>query len=143
MLCLTDPQKNEQTSTPPTNTSTMTPYTDYLIRVASLRADKAVEPPAAADPVIFVREILQDLDTSIHTGTATTRLGIEHMMDKLFANPALAALLDDPHNSQNAVAHALPQKTSLFQMYWTHIICPAWNHYADVRRVCLSSASIG
>ena len=123
----------------------MTPYSEYLIHVASENADNRMEidPPTFADPVTFVREILQDLDNAIQAGTATTRFGIELMMDELFANEDLSPLLDAPENGQHDIESALlPQTTNLFQNYWTHIICPAWNQHADMRRaITMSSTS--
>lgn len=139
---LTDQAKSEPAAPPTDRMSTMTPYTEYLIRVACERAENSmiVDPPATADPVAFVRTVLQDLDHAIQNGAQTTRLGIERMVDVLFANPALSPLLDAPNNSQHDIERTLPQTTPLFQSYWTHIICPAWNQHADVRRACLASA---
>jgi hypothetical protein len=120
----------------------MTPYSEYLIHVASENADNsmAIDPPTFADPVAFVREILQDLDNAIQAGTATTRFGIELMMDELFANEDLSPLLDAPENGQHDIGSALlSQSTNLFQNYWTHIICPAWNQHADIRSARLAS----
>lgn len=122
----------------------MTLYSEYLIHVASENADNRMEidPPTFADPVTFVREILQDLDNAIQAGTATTRFGVELMMDELFANPTLSPLLDASENGQHDIGSALlPQTTNLFQNYWTHIICPAWNQHADIRRTLLASVT--
>lgn len=139
---LTDQAKSEPARPPTDHMSTMTPYTEYLIRIATEQATNSMEidPPVGADPVAFVREILQELNGAIAAGTTTTRLGIEHMIDTLFANPDLAPLLDSPHNRQHDCMLSLNETTPLFQSYWTHIICPAWNQHADVRRACLESA---
>jgi len=69
-----------------------------------------------------------------------TRAGVDAMMDVVFNNPSFCPLLDNPTIYQAVFAtESLPQTTPLFKAFWNHIILPAWNQHADIRRACATS----
>ena len=121
-----------------------TPYTHYLLSLATeqqAQPDATKRPDTIADPTVFLNGMLRFFDYSMTTKAPITRLGMERALDALFSLPALTPILDAPENSQNGFATAwLPQTCPLFQSYWTHIIVPAWNQHADIRRTCLATS---
>ena len=125
-----------------------TPYTHYLLRLATeqqAQPDATKRPDTITDPAIFVHGMLRFFDYALSgrtPGPAITRHGMERALDALFSLPDLTPVLDAPANYQNTFVTAyLANTSSLFQSYWTHIICPAWNQHADIRRTCLVSES--
>ena len=64
---------------------------------------------------------------------------MDRLMDALFADSQFASLLDDPDGHQASFAVAVSQMSDLFKAHWKHIIIPAWNQHAEIRRVCNQS----
>ena len=69
---------------------------------------------------------------------------MDRMMDALFATTPFATtpfapLLDDPEQYQRILANNVRQMSDLFKAHWTHIIIPAWNQHAEIRRACIQS----
>jgi hypothetical protein len=73
---------------------------------------------------------------------------MDRMMDTLFtpigattpfAATPFAPLLDDPEAYQSILGTNVSQMSDLFKAHWTHIIIPAWNQHAEIRRVCIQS----
>lgn len=116
-------------------------YRDYLIAVAT-QAPLPPQPIAAPDlvePVSFFLALLHEL--AYHP---ITRLGLDKMLDALFAEPQFAPLLIAPTTSQARVAtEVLPLVPAAFQPYWTHIIQPAWDQHADIVRTTLATSESG
>lgn len=69
--------------------------------------------------------------------TGITRHGLDAMMDVLFALPEMVDLLRQPKESQNEVTEALDLANlpAAFQAQWTHIIVPAWDQHAEIRKL--------
>lgn len=124
-----------------------TPYTHYLLALATeqqTQIDATKRPPQIDDPAVFVNAILRFFlhAMSDEQQRPVTRMGMERALDALFSLPELTPVLDAPENHQNTFASAyLPQASQIFHSFWSHIICPAWNQHADVRRVCLATAA--
>jgi hypothetical protein len=79
------------------------------------------------------RTFAADLFRAIAT-LPTTRPAMNHLMDVLFALPAVAPLLANAGEAQADVANAihLTVLPPLFQAHWQYVIIPAWNQEAQV-----------
>jgi len=126
---------------------TATPYHNYLLALAAeqtqIDATKCLTVPV--DPPTFAHDMFRFFDYTMRRqregSPIITRLGMERALDAMFSQPELTPLLDAPENSQNTFATEwLPATCPLFQSYWTHIIVPAWNQHADIRRTCLATS---
>jgi hypothetical protein len=118
------------------------PYSQWLIDTACWRPVGPQPPhPEIRDPANFLTALLRIIALSVQAGEPITRLGLEHAMDAVFALPVMAPLLDNAAEHQNrfAVQH-LPACAPRFHPFWQHIIRPAWDQHADIRRVCLETA---
>jgi len=99
-------------------------------------------PPPVKNPANFLEALLCVLDTAMRGNHPVTRWGLEQAMDAVFSLPELTPLLDDPVRYQNGFAsRQLPACCAEFRPFWEHIICPAWNQHADIRRVCAATAA--
>ena len=115
------------------------PYASYLIDVACSRDQVPVAAAAVTDPAEFISSLFRYIAIS---NAPITRLGMDQMMDALFARPEMAPALDDAiaTDIQNRFeADWLPQATPIFKAHWTHIILPAWSQHRDIARVCRTS----
>jgi hypothetical protein len=92
--------------------------------------------PCLTDPTTFLTHLFWYLSNTVQP---ITRTGIDRMMDALFAHTPFTSLLDDPETHQTIVANSVSQMSELFKAHWKHIIIPAWNQHAEIRRVCQSS----
>ena len=94
--------------------------------------------PCTIDPTVFLTHLFWYLSNTVQP---ITRTGIDHMMDAIFASPTeFASLLDDPDHHQAILATSVSQMSDLFQAHWMHIIIPAWNQHAAIRRACNQSS---
>lgn len=119
------------------------PYSRWLLDVA---CQGAVGPqpahPAIRDPSNFLTAILRVVAIAVQNGEPVTRLGLERMMDAVFALPELTPVLDDAARYQNAFEAAhLPACGSRFNPFWTHIVRPAWDQHSDIRRICVATGA--
>lgn len=128
-------------------TMTATPYHNYLLALAAEQtqfdATKCLTVPI--DPPTFAHEMFRFFDYTMRRkregSPIITRLGMERALDAMFSLPELTPLLDAPDNHQNNFTTTyLHQTCPLFQSYWTHIIVPAWNQHADIRRACRATS---
>ena len=117
---------------------TTTPVIAYLLSVAQERP-LVPQPPILTDPV--PASFATDLFRAMTDSTGLTRHGIDAMMDALFALPGTELLLQHPFETQKETADAirLPELPATFRAYWTHIIVPAWNQHALMRKIMLES----
>lgn len=132
--------KCRRTMQPPTTTMMPLPaYSQWLIDTACQRPVGPQPPhPEIRDPANFLTALLRIIALS---GEPITRLGLERAMDTVFALPALTPLLDNAVEHQNRfAAQHLPACAPRFHPFWQHIIRPAWDQHADIRRVCLETA---
>jgi hypothetical protein len=92
------------------------------------------------DPAVFLTDLFWYLSNTVQP---ITRTGMDRMMDALFApigaTTPFAPLLDDPEQYQRILANNVRHMSDLFKAHWTHIIIPAWNQHAEIRRVCIQS----
>jgi len=65
---------------------------------------------------------------------------MDRMMDALFADDQFAPLLDDPEPQQAFMATSVSRMSDLFKAHWKHIIIPAWNQHAEIRRTCIQTS---
>jgi hypothetical protein len=81
------------------------------------------------NPRAFVADLFRAISV-----IPTTRPAMNHLMDVLFALPAVAPLLVNAGESQADIANAihLTALSPLFQAHWQHVIVPAWNQEAQV-----------
>lgn len=121
---------------------TTMPFASYLIDVACSRDIREPPPiPAINDPAEFASLLFRYIALG---GAPITRLGMDQMMDALFARPEMAPALEDTvaADIQNRFeADWLPQTSAIFKAHWTHIILPAWAQHRDIARACHASAS--
>jgi hypothetical protein len=122
-----------------TNTMSAT-MIDYLLSVAR---EHPLMPPSAdtPTPVAIFRAVATNPD-------GITRHGLDAMMDALFSDtsfalPAYENLLKHPVEYQNEIAAELEisQQPTAFQAQWSHIIVPAWNQHAELRKVLEATRS--
>ena len=96
--------------------------------------------PCPTDPIVFLTDLFWYLSNTVQP---ITRTGMDRMMDTLFtpigATTPFAPLLDDPEAYQIILGTNVSQMSDLFKAHWTHIIIPAWNQHAEIRRVCIQS----
>ena len=97
--------------------------------------------PYPTDPAVFLTDLFWYLSNTVQP---ITRTGMDRMMDALFATTPFATtpfapLLDDPEQYQRILANNVRQMSDLFKAHWTHIIIPAWNQHAEIRRACIQS----
>jgi hypothetical protein len=117
------------------------PFASYLINIACSRDLVPVTPAAITDPAEFISTLFRYIAVS---GAPITRLGMDQMMDALFARPEMAPALEDncATDIQNRFeADWLPQASSIFKAHWTHIILPAWAQHRDIARACRDARS--
>ena len=91
------------------------------------------------DPAVFLTDLFWYLS---NTAQPITRTGMDRMMDAIFtpvATTPFAPLLDDPEPHQITLANNVSQMSDLFKAHWKHIIIPAWNQHAEIRRACVQS----
>lgn len=119
------------------------PYSKWLVDVACQRPRAAQPPhPEIRDPANFLTALLRVVAIAIQNGEPVTRLGMEHMLDAVFALPELTPVLDDAVGYQNAFAAAhLPACGASFQSFWDHIVRPAWDQHSDIRRICVATSA--
>lgn len=118
-------------------------FSKWFVDVACQR-DAGDMPPAPiplkADNLFT--SLLRILDIAMRSGHPVTRLGLEHALDAVFALPQLTPILDDPTPYQNAfAARDLPACDARFAPFWHHIVRPAWDQHADIRRICVATAA--
>jgi len=111
----------------------MTTYTDELIAVAT--EERPLVPSLVPsdedipDPIDFMTNLFREI---FRRRAKISREGTEHMMDIILSTPAFKALLEI-HPSEIATAIEITRQSEAYQVFWTYIVCPAWEHYIDVR----------
>jgi hypothetical protein len=104
---------------------------DYLLSVA--RESPPHPPTDQASP-----PSLTDVFRAISANPdGITRHGLDTMIDALFALPGYDDALCHPVEYQHEIANMMEiqQQPVAFQAQWTHIIVPAWNQHAELRKV--------
>jgi hypothetical protein len=117
------------------------PFASYLINIACSRDLVPATPAAITDPAEFLTLLFRYIAVS---NAPITRLGMDQMMDALFAHPEMAPALEDncATDIQNRFeAVWLPQTSPLFKAHWAHIILPAWAQHCDIHRACMASGT--
>jgi hypothetical protein len=113
---------------------------NYLISIAQER--QATPPPILTQPVpaSFAASLFFTMAANTD---GLTRHGIDAAMDALFALPGTEPLLHHPFEYQNEITAAigLADLSDTFRAHWTHIIVPAWNQHAEIRKVMEATAS--
>jgi hypothetical protein len=111
-------------------------YTDFLTNIANERpADYPYPPPQIGAPQEFFHQLMLRL-----SACQMTRTGLDNMLDAVFDNQSIAQLLDNVSNFLDEIHdHSLPQCPERFRPYWIHIILPAIEQHARIRRVLKSS----
>jgi hypothetical protein len=110
----------------------MTTYTDELIAVATEERSLFPSPVPSddiPDPIDFITNLFREI---FRRRAKISREGTEHMMDIILSTPAFKALLEI-HPSDIASAIEITRQSEAYQVFWTYIVCPAWEHYTDVR----------
>jgi hypothetical protein len=111
----------------------MTTYTDELIAVATEERPLVPSPVPSdditADPIDFITNLFRKI---FRQRAKISREGTEHMMDIILSTPAFKVLLET-HPSDIATAIEITRQSEAYQAFWTYIVCPAWEHYTDVR----------
>jgi hypothetical protein len=115
----------------------------YLISIAQERP--ITPPPILTQPVpaSFTTSLFFAMATAPSlTLSGLTRHGIDAAMDALFALPGVEPLLQHPVEYQNEIAAAigLADLSDTFRAHWTHIIVPAWNQHAEIRKIMVATA---
>jgi len=116
----------------------------YLIDIAcssDASASASATTSLITDPAEFISTLFRYIAVS---NAPITRLGMDQMMDALFARPEMAPALEDDRAAdiQNRFeAVWLPRVSPLFKAHWTHIILPAWSQHRDIARACRDSRS--
>jgi hypothetical protein len=76
-------------------------------------------------------------------GLLITRHGLDAALDVLFAHPQIAPLLlsldPDTLGSQTVLPRAHPR----YADFWTHIVRPAWDQYAEIQRTTEATGTTG
>jgi hypothetical protein len=109
--------------------------TAIATEAASVSTHPCTQP--IVDPVAFLTHLFWYLSNTVQP---ITRTGMDRMMDALFVpSGAFESLLDNPDHHQAIVATSVSQMSDLFKAHWKHIIIPAWNQHAEIRRVCNQS----
>jgi len=114
----------------------MTSYKEELIAIATEERPHFPLPvptdAATMDPIGFVTYLFQEI---FRRQAKITREGTEHMMDAILSTPDFKGLLMDPVGCPSEVATAIEitRQSAAYQAFWTYIVCPAWEHYTDIR----------
>ena len=100
-----------------------------LIDIANGGPDRVPGDLQIANPRVFVADLFRAI-----AALPVSRPHMNHLMDVLFALPAVASLLVNAGESQADIANAihLTALPPLFQAHWRHVIVPAWNQEAQV-----------
>jgi hypothetical protein len=124
-------------------TTNLPAFSKWFVDVACQRPVCDMPPaPIPLDPANLFAALLRILDIAMRGGHPVTRLGLEHALDAIFSLPQLTPILDDPTPHQNAfAARHLPECDARFAPFWHQIVRPAWDQHADIRRVCVATAS--
>lgn len=104
-----------------------------LTAIATELSTTVSHPIEVADPITFLTHLFWYLSNTMQP---ITRSGMDRMVEVLFTATPFASLLDDPDTHQAALATIVGQMSDLFKAHWEHIIIPAWNQHAEIRRVC-------
>jgi hypothetical protein len=126
-----------------TMTHQLPAFSKWFVDTACWR-DAGIMPPAPIplNPANLFTSLLRILDIAMRSGHPVTRMGLEHALDSVFTLPQLTSILDDPTPYQNAfAARDLPACDVRFAPFWHHIIRPAWDQHAEIRSVCVATAS--
>ena len=117
-------------------------YNSYLRDVACERPLTPPPPrPEFSDATLGLRISLCNL-LPANGALLITRHGLDAALDILFAHPQFAPLLlslDPDTFSRPILASAHPR----YADFWTHIVRPAWDQYANIYRLTTSTEIIG
>jgi hypothetical protein len=111
--------------TPPCINKTMNAFLD----IAAGGPDRVPGDLQIPNPRLFVADLFRAIAI-----LPSTRPAMNHLMDVLFALPAVAPLLVNAGEVQADIANAihLTALPPLFQAHWQYVIIPAWNQEAQV-----------